>query len=65
MYFFGGAGAYCMACRILVPQPGIKQVPPSLEAPSLNPWTAGKSQDAILVQGILKIIPEDLGQVWN
>ena len=29
-----------MACRILVPQPGIKPVPPALEAWSLNPWTA-------------------------
>ena len=61
MYFW----PHCAACQILVPQPGIKQVPPSLEAPSLNLWTAGMSQDAVLVQGILKIIPEDLGQVWD
>ena len=29
----------CVACRILVPQPGIKPVPPAVEAPSLNHWT--------------------------
>ena len=27
-----------MACRILVPQPGIKSVPPALEGWSLNHW---------------------------
>ena len=31
-----------MAYGILVPQPGIKLMPPSLEAQSLNPWTARK-----------------------
>ena len=29
-----------MACRILVPRPGINPVPPALEARSLNHWTA-------------------------
>ena len=29
-----------MACGILVSQPGIKPVPPALEAWSLNHWTA-------------------------
>ena len=29
-----------VACRILVPQPGIKPVPPAVEAWSLNHWTA-------------------------
>ena len=28
-----------MACGILVPQPGIKPMPPALEAQSLNHWT--------------------------
>ena len=28
-----------MACGILVPQTGIKTVPPALEAQSLNHWT--------------------------
>ena len=28
-----------MACGILVPQPGIKPVPPAVEAWSLNHWT--------------------------
>ena len=34
-YLFGG-----LACRILVPQPGIELVHPALEAWSLNHWTA-------------------------
>ena len=28
------------ACRILAPQPGIKPVPPAVEAQSPNHWTA-------------------------
>ena len=32
-----------VACVILVTQPGIKPVPPALEAWSLNHWTAKKS----------------------
>ena len=27
---------HCVACRILVPQPGIKLMPPAVEAQSLN-----------------------------
>ena len=29
-----------MACRILVPRPGIEPVPPAVEVQSLNHWTA-------------------------
>ena len=29
----------CVACRILVPQPGIKPMPSTVEGPSLNHWT--------------------------
>ena len=29
----------CVACRFLVPWPGIKLIPPALEASSLNHWT--------------------------
>ena len=29
----------CVACGILVPQPGIKPVPPAVEVQSLNHWT--------------------------
>ena len=36
-FFFWPHGA---ACGILVPRPGIKPVPPALEAQSLNHWTA-------------------------
>ena len=28
----------CTACRILVPQPGIKPTPPAVEGQSLNHW---------------------------
>ena len=35
-FFFFGSGV----CRILVPWPGIKPVPPAAEAWSLNHWTA-------------------------
>ena len=30
---------HCMACRILVPRPGIEPTPPAVEAWSLNHWT--------------------------
>ena len=30
------------ACRILVPQPRIEPVPPTMEVRSLNNWTTGK-----------------------
>ena len=32
----------CMACGILVPQPGMELSAPALEAQSLNHWTAGE-----------------------
>ena len=38
--FFFFFWPYCMACGILVPQPGIKPAPPALEAWHLNQWTA-------------------------
>ena len=31
---------HSVACRILVPQPGIEPSPPAVEAQSLNYWTA-------------------------
>ena len=34
-----------MACGILVPQPGIKLMPPALEAHSLNLWTTREVPD--------------------
>ena len=34
-YFFFGL----VACGVLVPQPGIRLLPPALEARSLNNWT--------------------------
>ena len=33
-------GVHCVACGILVPQPGIEPVPPALGAQSLNHGTA-------------------------
>ena len=38
IYFSAPCGLW--ACGILVPQPGIKPVPPALEVQSLNQWTA-------------------------
>ena len=32
----------CIACRILVPQPGMEPMPPAMEAQDLNHWTARK-----------------------
>ena len=41
-----------MAYGILVPQPGIKPMPPALEAHSLNYWTTRKSpQISVLLEG--------------
>ena len=34
-----------MACGILIPQPGIKPLPPALEACSLNHWTTREVPD--------------------
>ena len=34
------AGPHCMACRILVPQPGIRSVPPAAERQSPDHWSA-------------------------
>ena len=40
-FFF--LGPCCIACLILVPQPGIKPVPPALGEWSLNHWTTKQS----------------------
>ena len=40
--FFFLRGPNPTACGILVPQPGIRPVPPALEAQSLSHWTARK-----------------------
>ena len=37
MIFFWGA--YCVVCRILAPQPGIKPMPSAVEVWGLNHWT--------------------------
>ena len=37
--FFVWFLATLVACRVLVPQPGIEPGPPAVEAQSLNPWT--------------------------
>ena len=41
--------AYCTACGILVPQPGIKTTPPALEAGSLDHWTISEVLDTPLI----------------
>ena len=35
-------GPPCEACGMLVPQPGIKPMPPATVAWNLNHWTAGE-----------------------
>ena len=50
------------ACRILIPQPGIKSAPCALEAWSPNPWTAGEVLSHILSNGprtIFLISPQE------
>ena len=39
-FFFFFFWSYHVACKILVPWPGIEPMPPALEAQSLNHWTA-------------------------
>ena len=39
MWIFGG-GVHHMACGILVPQPGVEPMSPTVEAQSHNHWTA-------------------------
>ena len=39
-FFFFFFCPHIMACRILVPQPGIEPMPPGVEVQSLNHWTA-------------------------
>ena len=39
-FLLGGGVPCCVACRILVPRPGIEPVPPAVEARNLNRWTA-------------------------
>ena len=51
LFFFFG----CMACGILVPQPGIKSIPPTLEVRSLNHWTA-----TVVSLSYLNIISKDV-----
>ena len=40
MWIFGGGGVHHMACGILVPQPGVEPMSPTVEAQSHNHWTA-------------------------
>ena len=42
LFFFLIFWLPCMACGILVPQPGMELSAPALEAQSLNHWTAGE-----------------------
>ena len=44
-FFFGPLG---VACRIFVPQPGIKPMPPALGACSLDHWTTTEVPDMLL-----------------
>ena len=47
----------CMACGILVPQPGIEPMPPAVEDQGLSHWLARKDPgDVFLLKGNLKSI---------
>ena len=46
---------YCMACRILVPQPGMEPMTPGVGAQSLNHWTAREVPTWPLLKGIKEI----------
>ena len=49
LFFFGGEQAlHSVACRILVPRPGIEPVPPAVEGWSLNHWTAREVLNFVL-----------------
>ena len=41
----------CMACRILIPYPGIKPMPPEVEAWSLNHWPTREFPGAVSLEG--------------
>ena len=45
----------CAACRILVPCPGFKPVPPAVEAQSPNHWTAREAPTVAFLQS----------QIWH
>ena len=44
-------GPHRMACGILVPLPGIKPIPPAVEAQSPNHWTAREVPQRTLFHG--------------
>ena len=43
---------HCMACGILVPQPGIKPVPPAVEVQSPNHWTTREVPPSVISKHI-------------
>ena len=54
-----GSGQWNVACRMLVPQPGIEPSPPAVEAQNLNHWTARK----VLEKGLLSPSP-NMTRLW-
>ena len=50
----------CAACRILVPCPGFKPVPPAVEAQSPNHWTAREAPTVAFLQvSDLALFPQE------
>ena len=47
-----------MACRILVPSPGIEPMPPAVEAWSLTNWTAKEVLGSIFLNMVLVRVSE-------
>ena len=51
MIFFWGA--YCVVCRILAPQPGIKPMPSAVEVWGLNHWTTRELPQIVIYGDIV------------
>ena len=55
-----------VACGILVPQPGIKPVPPALEAQSVNHWTTrGVPVVCFKYSSVYTSVPNSQSQYWE
>ena len=48
--------SFWIACRVLVPQPGIEPTPLAVEVKNLNHWTSREVPNSILIQEFLPLI---------
>ena len=58
LFFYSFVWLRLVACRILVPRPGIEPSPPVVEARSLNHWT-------VLITGLPGKSPTDELRAWT